>query len=232
MIRGTKHRLIIVVTLMIAVGSWLGLAGPASAAPVAPASPVKQSVTISSDGVAEPLTIRADDDPDLYAAVVDQVGWLRGAGQTSSPAAGDLGPKYTIVVLTNDQPKQTYDLYPLAKGGPRAFRPAKQPDQSKVTPAWFFGRLSMSETLQAAGVPLPDQTNVVNGGIGGGERVIREDTLTPGKDLSRMLGDLRGLLLLNGAVVVVITALPGRHLAAGPSPHPLNEPRLIPRRIR
>jgi hypothetical protein len=201
MIRGTKHRLTIVVALMIAVASWLGSASPASAAP----APAPNSVTIDGDGFPKPLAVRAEADPELFAAVLDQVSWLQGAGQTSSPAPGDLGPKYVIVVLINDAPKQTYDLYPLAKGGPRAFRPAKQPDQSKVAAAWFFGRLSMSETLQAAGVPLPEQTNMVSGGIGGGERVIREDTLTPSKDLGLMLGELRDLLLLNGAVVVVIT---------------------------
>ncbi|WP_329102913.1 hypothetical protein OG792_25235 [Micromonospora sp. NBC_01699] len=203
MIRGKKHRPTLVVALLIAMVSWLGLAAtPASAAPP-PAAP--NSVTITGDGVAAPLIIRAEGDQEIFAAVLDQVGWLRGTGQTSSPAAGDLGPKFVVTVLIDDAPKQAYDLYPLAKGGPRAFRPAKQPDGGRVAPAWFFGRLSMSETLQAAGVPLPAQTNVVNGGIGGGERVIREDSLTPGKDLGQMLTDLRGLLLLNGAVVVAIT---------------------------
>lgn len=201
MIRGTKHRLTIVVALMIAVGSWLGLATPASAAP----APGPNVVTISGDGLAEPLSIRADADIELFDAVHEQVSWLRGNGQTGSPPPGDLGPKYTVVVLTNEVAKQTFDLYPLAKGGPRAYRPAKQPDKSKVSAAWFYGRLSMTETLQAAGVPLPNQATSVNGGIGGGERVIREDSLTPGKDLGRMLGELRGLLLLNGAVVVAIT---------------------------
>jgi hypothetical protein len=177
------------------------MAGPAHAAP----TPTPNSVSIDGDGLAEPLTIRADTDPGLFATVLDQVVRLQGMGQTSAPGAGDLGPKYTIVVLINDVPKQAYDLYPLAKGGPRAFRPAKQPDQRKVTAAWFFGRLSMSETLRTAGLPLPEQANVVNGGIGGGDRVIREDTISPGKDLSRLLGELRGLLLLNGAVVVTIT---------------------------
>ncbi|MFK3981893.1 hypothetical protein ACI2K4_16140 [Micromonospora sp. NPDC050397] len=201
MIRGTKHRLTIVVALMVAVGAGLGLATPASAAP----APGPNVVTISGDGLAEPLSIRADADAELFDAVHEQVSWLRGNGQTGSPAPGDLGPKYTVVVLTNDVAKQTFDLYPMAKGGPRAYRPAKQPDKSRVTAAWFYGRLSMTETLQAAGVPLPNQATSVNGGIGGGERVIREDSLTPGKDLGRMLGELRGLLLLNGAVVVAIT---------------------------
>ncbi|MGW4461714.1 hypothetical protein [Micromonospora sp. NPDC004704] len=201
MIRGKKHRLTVVAALLIAVGSWLGLATPASAAP----APAPNSVTITGDGVAAPLVIRAEGDQEIFAAVLDQVGWLGGTGQTSSPAAGDLGPKYIVTVLIDDVAKQTYDLYPLAKGGPRAYRPTKQPDGTTVAPAWFFGRLSMNETLQAAGVPLPNQASMVNGGIGGGERVIKEDSLTPGKDLSRVLTDLRSLLLLNGAVVVAIT---------------------------
>ena len=63
----------------------------------------------------------------------------------------------------------------------------------------------MSETLRAAGVPLPGKPESLHGGIGGGERVFDEDTLNPGRDLDKLLTDLREVLLLNGAVVLVIT---------------------------
>jgi hypothetical protein len=183
---------------------------PANAAPAKPAvaapAPKPNSLTIAGEGLAKPLTVRLDASPELFAAVLGQVNWLSNKkGMASGPKANTLGPKYTVVVHINDAAKQTYDLYPLAKGGPRAYRPAKQPDKRKTTAAWFLGRLSMSETLRAAGVPLPEKPDTLHGGIGGGERVFDDDTLNPGHDLDKMLGDLREMLLLNGAVVVVIT---------------------------
>ena len=104
------------------------------------------------------------------------------------------------------KPRYGYDLYPLATGGAKAFRPAVQPDKRKSTAAWFLGRLGMSETLRAAGVPLPERPDVMSGGIGGGERAIPDDTLDAGRDLDLLLADLREVLLLNAAVVVTITA--------------------------
>jgi hypothetical protein len=44
-------------------------------------------------------------------------------------------------------------MYPLAPGGPRAHRPAAQP-QGKVGEAWFYASVAMPDTLSAAGVPL------------------------------------------------------------------------------
>jgi hypothetical protein len=189
------------VSLLVAGGLSLALGDAAYAAP----PPAPTAVTITGDGIVKALTVRAEADRTLFNAMLDQVDWLTGAGQTSSPSPGDLGPKYTIVVLVDDAPKRSYDLYPLAKGGPRAFRPAKQPDQRNASPAWFFGRLSMSETLRAAGVPLPEQRDVMTGGIGGGERVIPDKALNPGKDLNDLLGELRQLMLLNAGVIIMIT---------------------------
>ncbi|PZG00095.1 hypothetical protein [Micromonospora deserti] len=187
--------------LVVAVLS-LGLAGPAKAAPKPPLA----GVDITGEGLAEPLRLRADTHPVHVVAIIDQVNFLGRTGQATGPKAAALGPKYTIVVLAGEEPKQTYDLYPKAVGGPRVYRPAKQPGARKATAGWFLGRLSMSETLRTAGVPLERQLDTVSGGVGGGERVIPEDSLNPAKDIDEALAELQRLLLLNVAVMLVITA--------------------------
>ncbi|MFY1698879.1 MULTISPECIES: hypothetical protein [unclassified Solwaraspora] len=193
-------RLVAATALLLAFGAATLTAGRAQAAPPAPTS-----VTVEGDDMPEPLTVTAEADSELFTAMLGQVNWLTGPGQTSSPEPAALGPKYQIVVLIDDDPSRSYELYPLAEGGPRAFRPAEQPDGSKTTAAWFFGRLTMSETLRAAGAPLPARPDSISGGIGGGERVIPQDALNPGEDLDKMFAELRHVLLLNGAVVVSIT---------------------------
>ncbi|MET8311510.1 MULTISPECIES: hypothetical protein [unclassified Micromonospora] len=179
----------------------LGTAGPATAAP----KPAPAGVDITGVGLSEPLRLRADTQPTHVVAVIDQVNFLGRTGQPTGPKAANLGPKYTVVVLVGETPKQTYDLYPKAVGGPRIHRPAKQPDGRKTSAGWFLGRLSMSETLRTAGVPLERQFDTVSGGVGGGERVLPEDTLDPAKDLDEALGELQRLLLLNVAVMLTIT---------------------------
>ncbi|WP_326552570.1 hypothetical protein [Micromonospora sp. NBC_01813] len=195
----SARRLVAAAVLCLAMGV-VGLA----AAPVHAAPPAPTTVTIEGDDLTEPLVVHADSG-ELFSAVLGQVSWLTGPGQTGSPTAEELGPQYLVVVLVDDEPTRHYKLYPLAKGGPRAFRPAEQPDGSKSTDAWFFGRLTMSETLRAAGAPLPARPDSISGGIGGGERVIPEDSLNPGEDLGKMFTELRQAMLLNGAVVVGIT---------------------------
>jgi len=200
MVRRASRRLIVALLLAFA-GLMLGAERAAAHA----AADEPGAVSITSDSLAEPLLIREDSDPELYAALLEQVSHLQGSGQPMSPKAADLGPKYTVVLYSGDVAKQTYDLYPLAKGGPRAYRPAKQPER-KTSAAWFFGRLSMSEALRRAGAPLPEQPESFSGGIGGGERVIPEDSLGTGEDLDQMFAELRRLMLINGAVLVTITA--------------------------
>ena len=210
MVRRVSRRLGIAVALTLGGLLALVTGTAAQAVPHAPATPkAPASVTISGGGLGKPLTIHADQDATLYATVMEQVNWLNGSGQTGALQAADLGPKYTVVVLAGDVPKQTYDLYPLAKGGPRACRPAKQPDKAKNSSraAWFYGRLSMPESLRAAGAPLSEQGDPVSGGIGGGEREVpdRSGAVDPTKDIDQYFGDLRRVLLLNGAVLIVIT---------------------------
>jgi hypothetical protein len=178
-------------------------AGSALAAPKAPPKPT--AVQIAGKFPGETLTVQQAERPELFQRLMTEVGWLATtAPTTSKPNADKLGPKFTVTVLIKDKASQVYDLYPNAAGGPRAFRPAKQPS-GKKTPGWFYGRLTMSESLRLSGVPLKEKPDVVSGGIGGGvgEEVADEelDPLAVGNDV---LADLRRLFLLNGAVLLVI----------------------------
>jgi hypothetical protein len=178
------------------------LAAPALAAPAKPPAP--NAVRITGDTVKTPLVVRVANEPGVFQSLLLQVNWLSTAPpQTTAPKTDKLGPKFTVVVLVKDAPHHTYDVYPLAVGGPRAFRPAKQPT-GKKTAGWFYGRLTMSETMRLAGVPLPEKPDVVSGGIGGGELVESAAEKAPGPELDAFVAELRHLVLLNGAVVLLI----------------------------
>ncbi|MBM7078545.1 hypothetical protein [Micromonospora humida] len=201
------RRLLAAVAVGVATAVVLGTGPAAQAAGAHRAAPKTPpaGVDITGVGLTEPLRLRSDTAPTHVVAVIDQVSWFGRTGQAKGPTAADLGPKYTIVVLAGDAATQTFDLYPLAKGGPRAFRPAKQPDARKTTAGWFLGRLTMSETLRAAGVPLEPQLDTVSGGVGGGERALPDDALNPGRDIDDAISELQRLLLLNVGVMLVIT---------------------------
>jgi hypothetical protein len=105
------------------------------------------------------LSVGIASDPELFHDLVAQVAWVSSRpGEAPAPRAEALGPGYRLVVFVDGTPHQTYDLYPLAVGGPRVFRPAAQPNRL-VAEAWFFGRLSMPDVLARAGVPLPPSTS-------------------------------------------------------------------------
>jgi hypothetical protein len=178
------------------------VAGVAGAAAAHAAGP--DAITITGPGIAEALTVSAGGQPEQFAALLGEVGWLSTrSNQTGAPDAGKLGDKYVLTVFTRNKPTQRYDLYPLAVGGPRVFRPASQPDKHSTTAAWFYGRLSLPDSLRTAGVPLAGPVSTVTtGGIGGGEAA--EQPFDPNADLTSMLARWRQFLLLNGAVVVVI----------------------------
>jgi len=201
MVRHMRRLAAVLAGTLAATVLSLGTTGSASAAP----KPAPAGVDISGVGLSTPLRMHEDNEPALVGAIIDQVNFLARTGMPTGPKASSLGPKYTVVVLAGETPKQTYDLYPKAVGGPRVYRPAKQPDGRKTSAGWFLGRLSMSETLRAAGVPLERQFDTLSGGAGGGERVLPEDTLDPAKDLDEALGDLQRLLLLNVGVMLTIT---------------------------
>lgn len=193
----------LVALLAMAVVTGLAAAGsPAHAAP----RPGPNAVSVSGDGMPKALTIRAKTDPLLFASLLDQVSWLNNVDRGNSTAAADLGPRYNLTLLVNDRPTHLYVLYPLASGGPRAFRPAKQPDSRTVPAAWFFGRLTMAETLRAAGVPVPGELGAGSGGSAGGARAFPERTRKASQGFDDTLEDLRGLLLLNVTVIILITA--------------------------
>ena len=178
-------------------------AGAALAAPKAPARPT--AVQIAGKFPGGTLTVQQSEKPDLFKALLSEVSWLATtAPTTSKPEAKKLGPKFTVTVLIKDKANQVYDLYPNAAGGPRAFRPAKQPT-GKKTAGWFYGRLTMSESLRLSGVPLKEKPDVVSGGIGGGiGEDVQPEALDPVEGVNDVLADVRRLFLLNGAVLLTI----------------------------
>ena len=185
----------------------LGIAPVAGqAAPKASTTPT--TVTIVGKGIGDKLTIQNADQPGIFGQLLSEVNWLATAKpQTTAPKASKLGDKYTLTVLIKDKPTATYDLYPEASGGPRAHRPAKQPSGKKVADGWFYGRLTMSESLRISGVPLAAHPDVVSGGIGGGIGAdVVDDQLDPVAGVNAYLAEMRQLYLLNGAVLVVILA--------------------------
>jgi hypothetical protein len=100
-------------------------------------------------------------------------------------------------------PKQTYDLYPLATGGSKAFRPAAQPDKRKTTATWIYAHLTMGNALRQAGVPLGDGPSFQPVG-GGGGGVVQATKKAAGLD--QVVGEWRRVVALNGALVILIAA--------------------------
>lgn len=190
--------------LVAAVAMTLGAAPLAAQAAPKPAVP--SGVTITGKAIDGKLTVQAADQPGLVNQLLSEVNWLATATpQISAPKADRLGAKYVLTVLVKDKPTYAYDLYPEASGGPRAHRPAKQPSGKKVADGWFYGRLSMSESLRVSGVPLTPRTESVNGGIGGGiGSGVVQDELDPVAGVNDFLNELRQLFLLNGAVLMII----------------------------
>jgi hypothetical protein len=198
----------------LATGAGLAMAGVAimlgvtpvagQAAPKAATTPT--TVTIVGKGITGKLTVQAADQAGIFNQLLSEVNWLATTKpQTTAPKASKLGVKYTMTILIKDKATATYDLYPEASGGPRAHRPAAQPSGKKVTDGWFYGRLTMSESLRISGVPLAAKADVIAGGVGGGlgaEAV--QDTSDPNSGINDFLSQLRQLFLLNGAVVVTI----------------------------
>jgi hypothetical protein len=173
-------------------------------APAAHAAPKSTSITVTGRGM-DKLTVEAAKDAEIFQLLLSEVSWLSTATpQTSAPKSNKRGPKYVLTVYAKNAPQQVYELYPLASGGPRAYRPAKQPTGKKKS-GWFYGRLTMSESLRVSGVPIKKKNDVVNGGIGGGvgEEVSAEE-IDPIASVNDYLNQLRQLFLINGAVLVVV----------------------------
>lgn len=202
--RALSHFAVTAGMLLAGIAIMLGSAPIAvQAAPKASAKPT--TVTITGKGITGKLTIQAADQPGIFNQLLSEVGWLATAKpQTTAPKANKLGPKYTLTILIKDKATYVYDLYPMAAGGPRAHRPSRQPAGKKAD-GWFYGRLTMSESLRISGVPLAAKLDVVSGGIGGGIGAGPvDDQIDPAAGIQDFLAEMRRLVLLNGAVVVVI----------------------------
>lgn len=194
----------------LSVGMAPAAAVQASAAPradlAAPKAPAKPSeIQITGQFPGNKIIVRETEQGDLFKRLLSEVNWLASTPPTTSaPKAGKVGPKFIVTVLVKDKATQVYDLYPNAAGGPRAYRPAKQPTGKKQA-GWFYGRLTMSESLRLSGVPLKPKPDVVTGGIGGGAgEDVAVDELDPVENVNHVLSDFRRLFLLNTAVLIVI----------------------------
>jgi len=198
MVRGVIIRSVAAaVALVAALGMILGLVpGTAQAAPK------PTSVIITGKGI-QKITVDSAQKPETFQFLLSEVSWMSAAtSQTTAPKAKSLGPKYMVTVMVKNSVQQTYELYPLAVGGPRAHRPAKG---NKKPDGWFYGRLTMSEALRISGVPLKPRTDLLSGGIGGGYgEQVSADEVNPVDTANEVLGQMRQLFLLNGAVLVVI----------------------------
>jgi hypothetical protein len=187
----------------VAVAAGLSLVPVAASAAPKPAKPT--AVQIAGAGLPDgKVVIAAQDRPQLFRMMLNEVGWLAAAKPSASaPKRTALGPKYTVTLLAKNAPQAVYDLYPLAKGGPRAHRAAKQPTGKKAD-GWFYGRLTMSEALRLSGAPLKAKPDVVTGGIGGGAGEDVDVSQIEPPTIDEFFAQVRQLLLLNGAVLVVI----------------------------
>lgn len=179
------------------------------------------AVRLSGPGLSGPVTFRATDDPGLFEDLLSEVDWLASRpANAPTPDPAGLGPKYQLAVLVEGKPSQVYDLYPLAVGGPRVFRPAAQPGR-KATAAWLYGRVSMPETLRQAGVPLVitgrnqpgTKENSATGGQGGGTgqgAVGAVGSAAPDSGLASVLREWqRGTLLVGAGAFVLLLMLAG-----------------------
>jgi hypothetical protein len=190
--------------LMAGVFVLLGAVVAAAVPPPAWATDADQ-VTLHGDEFDQPLVFRASDAPRLVAALHSEVSWLTGRAATAGePDEETLGPRYVLDVHIDGEVRHRYELFPLAEGGPRVFRPQEQPGERTTDPAWYFGRLSMPDALFAAGVEVPGaQPRVPGGGGGGGEPAP-----DPGRSGASggMLDTWREGIQLTALVVLLITA--------------------------
>jgi hypothetical protein len=184
-------------------------AGPAPA--FAFAQDELEQVTITGNGIPEELVVRAEDRPELCASLWSEVDWLvrRRADAREPEDPETLGTQYTLVVHIDGEPRHRFHLYPLAEGGPKAFRPAEQPGDRNVAEGWFHGRLSMPKTLSSAGVPLSGSPLPPEGGAGGGEPAPEQSEEPPTAAFGFLDEWRRGMLLTGAAVVTIVLGLGG-----------------------
>lgn len=181
-------------------GAALGLlaGAPASAQPVE-----VDQVTITGGDLSAPVVVEAADSPRTCLALYREISWLNGrTGQEEQPEV-DLGPGYAMEVSIEGEPRHWYELYPVAEGGPRVYRPAEQPGGRTASEGWFYGRLSMPETLADAGVLVPGAHLRLGGGSGGGGEA--PDPTPP--PAARADGPLRLTTWLDGVLLTAAVAM-------------------------
>jgi hypothetical protein len=163
-------------------------------------------VTISSLELANEVVVLHEDRPELCTSLYREVDWLVGGdGDAREPEDPEtLGAQYTMIVYIDGDARHEFHLYPLAEGGPKAFRPADQPGDRNVDEAWFHARLSMPRTLSAAGVPVTGMPVPSGGGSGGGGPAPEESEVPEDRPVLGFLEEWRQGMLLTGAVVVAI----------------------------
>jgi hypothetical protein len=176
-----------------------------------PAQDEVEQVTITGNGIPEELVVRAEERPELCASLWSEVDWLvSGSGDTREPEDPEtLGTQYTMVIHVDGEARHRLHLYPLAQGGPKAFRPAEQPGDRTAREAWFNARLSMPQTLSAAGVPLTGSPLPPAGGGGGGQPAP-DATEEPPTSAFGFIDEWRtGMLLTAAAVITIVAGLGG-----------------------
>jgi hypothetical protein len=189
--------------LLVAVVSVLLGALAVAAAPVPAWASAADAVTIRGDDLPDAIVVRASNSPQLTAALFAEVSWLVGRSATADePEPDAVGPRYVLEVHIDGEVRHRYELYPLADGGPRVFRPQEQPGGRTADPAWYFGRLSMPDTLYAAGIEVPGAQPRVPGGGGGGEPLPQATAPPAGAD--GMMAAWREGVLLTALVALAI----------------------------
>ncbi len=198
MVGRTVHRLIVGGVLAV-LGAAAGILGATAAHAEGP-----NLITISGDGLAEPLEVGAEEQPDLFADLYSEVDWLVGRpSQGGKPDDEDtLGPRYVLTVHIDGEARHRFNLYPLAEGGPRAHRPSKQPGDRKTSAGWFYGRLSMPETLAAAGAPIYGEADT--GGVGGGASAPDSSAPPTHSAIAKVVDEWWASVRIVGVVTVVL----------------------------
>ena len=100
MVGRTVHRLI-VGGILAMLGAAAGILGATAAHAEGP-----NLITISGDGLAEPLEVGVEEQPDLFADLYSEVDWLVGRpSQGGKPDDEDtLGPRYVLTVHVDGKP--------------------------------------------------------------------------------------------------------------------------------
>lgn len=162
-------------------------------------------ITIRGDDLPDPVVVRATSAPQLTALLHAEVSWLVGRSATAEePDQDTLGPRYVLDVHIDGEVRHRYEMYPLAEGGPRVFRPEDQPGGRTADPAWFFGRLSMPDTLYSAGIEIPGAQPRVPGGGGGGGPAPEATAPPAGAGTDGMMAAWREGVLLTALVALGI----------------------------